>query len=71
MYNTDKMLFMYKDRRRVAEFLLHLKKIQQMMPNNMEIQHKHMKQEELDCKPLSFLFIHVRATCIFYNQCVQ
>ena len=32
----------YRDRNRVVEFLLPLENKQQIMPNNVETQHKHM-----------------------------
>ena len=40
IYNQGKML--YTDQSHEVEFLLHLKKKQQVMPNNVETQHKHM-----------------------------
>ena len=35
-------IFFYRDRNRVVEFLLPLENKQQIMPNNVETQHKHM-----------------------------
>ena len=40
IYNAGKTL--YRDRSHVVEFLLHLENKQQIMPNNVETQHKHV-----------------------------